>query len=167
MLSDRLSAATSPRQALGCFLDQLAMEAANGVASDPVVQRCVQSLLPPGAGGVAEAASDAGLSDRHLRRLFDVHVGVSPKVLQGVLRMQSVLADIQTALTGPDPEARVRFASLAARHGYFDQAHLTRDFRRLVGASPGEFVARTERECGLHHDHAAGFLPLVQGRPVQ
>jgi AraC-like DNA-binding protein len=169
MLGDRLSAATSPRQALGAFLDQLGMEAANGVAPDPVVQRCVQSLLPHGAGGVGEAASDAGVSDRHLRRLFDVHVGVSPKVLQGVLRLQGVLADIQTALTGPERAgARVRFASLAARHGYFDQAHLTREFRRLVGASPGEFVARTERECGLHHDHAAGFLPLgvEQGRPV-
>jgi AraC-like DNA-binding protein len=169
MLSARLSAATSPRQALRAVLDQLAMEATNGVAPDPVVQRCVQSLLPHGAGGVGEAASDARVSDRHLRRLFDVHVGVSPKVLQGVLRLQGVLADIQTALNGPQrPEASVRLASLASRHGYFDQAHLTHDFHRLVGASPGEFVARTERECGLHHDHAAGFLPLgvQQGRPV-
>jgi AraC-like DNA-binding protein len=168
-LSDRLSAATSPRQALGAFLDQLAIEAANGVAPDPVVQRCVQSLLPHGAGGVGQAASDAGVSDRHLRRLFDVHVGVSPKGLQEVLRLQGVLADIQTSLNGREhPGAGVRFSSLAARHGYFDQAHLTREFRRLVGASPGEFVARTERECGLHHDHAAGFLPLgvQQGRPV-
>ena len=169
MLSERLSAATSPRRALGSLLDQLTIEAAHGAAPDPVVQRCVHSLLPLGAGGVGEAASDAGVSDRHLRRLFDVHVGVSPKVLQEVLRLQGVLADIQTALIGPQrPGGRVRFASLAARHGYFDQAHLTREFRRLVGASPGEFVARTEQECGLHHDHAAGFLPLgvEQGRPV-
>jgi hypothetical protein len=51
---------------------------------------------------------------------------------------------------------------------HFDQAHLTLEFRRLVGASPGEFVARTERERGLHHDHAAGFQPLgvEQGRTV-
>jgi hypothetical protein len=79
---------------------------------------------------------------------------------------------MQTAITGPQrPWARVRFAWLAAGHGYFDQAHLTRDFRRLIGASPGEFVARTDRECGLHHDHAAGFVPLGveqgRGRPVQ
>jgi AraC-like DNA-binding protein len=169
MLSERLSAAKSPRQALGSLLDQLTIEAEHGVAPDPVVQRSVHSLLPLGAGGVGEAASDAGVSDRHLRRLFDVHVGISPKVLQEVLRLQCVLADIQTALTGPQrPGGMVRFASLAARHGYFDQAHLTREFRRLVGASPGEFVARTEHECGAHHDHAAGFLPLgvAQGRPV-
>jgi AraC-like DNA-binding protein len=170
MLSDRLSAATSPRQVLGAFLDQLTVEAGNGVAADPLVQRCVQSLLPRGTGGVGEAAWDAGVSDRHLRRLFDVHVGVSPKALHGALRLQGVLADIQTSLAGPErPGARVRLASLAARHGYFDQAHLTHDFRHLVGASPGEFVARTERECGLHHDHAAGFLPLgvERTRPVR
>jgi AraC-like DNA-binding protein len=169
MLSDRLAAATSPRQALAAFVDQLAMEAASGVAPDPIVQRCVRSLLPHGAGGVGEAASDAGVSERYLRRLFDVHVGVSPKVLQGVLRLQGVLADIQTSLTGPERRgATTDLASLAARHGYFDQAHLTHEFGRLVGATPGEFVARTERECGLHHDHAAGVLPLgvEQGRPV-
>jgi AraC-like DNA-binding protein len=72
-------------------------------------------------------------------------------------------------LTGSErPWAGIPFASLAAKHGYFDQAQLTLEFRRLVGASPGEFVARTERERGLHHDHAAGFQPLgvEQGRTV-
>lgn len=165
MLSDRLAATTSPREAVGVFLDQLAVETADGVAADPVVQRCVRCLLPGGARGVGEVASDAGVSGRRLRGLFDVHVGVSPKALQGVFRMQGVLADIQMAHAGPRRrEARVSLASLAARHGYFDQAHLTRDFHRLVGASPGEFAARTEGQCGGHHDHAAGFRPLGMQR---
>lgn len=165
MVSDRLSATRSPHEALGIVLDKLAMETANGVAPDPIVQRCVQWLRPGGSRSVGNVALYAGVSDRRLRRLFDVHVGLPPKVLQTVFRLQGVLADIQTVLVGSAASGdRVGLASLAARHGYFDQAHLTRDFRRLVGASPGGFVARTERECGRHHDHAAGFCPLSGAR---
>jgi AraC-like DNA-binding protein len=34
-------------------------------------------------------------------------------------------------------------ADLAAEHGWYDQAHFTRDFRRLVGQSPGSYAARS------------------------
>ncbi len=31
---------------------------------------------------------------------------------------------------------------LAAEHGWYDQAHFTRDFRRLVGQSPAAYAVR-------------------------
>jgi AraC-like DNA-binding protein len=37
---------------------------------------------------------------------------------------------------------RHRFAEIAQRCGYYDQAHMNREFRELAGAAPGEFVAR-------------------------
>lgn len=35
-----------------------------------------------------------------------------------------------------------RFAEIAQRCGYYDQAHMNREFRDLAGVAPGEFVAR-------------------------
>lgn len=37
---------------------------------------------------------------------------------------------------------RGRFAEIAQRCGYYDQAHMNREFRELAGTAPGEFVAR-------------------------
>lgn len=159
---------TSPREALQGLLDQLVGRSVHGAPPDPLVQRCVRLLLPHHSKtNVGDVASELGVSDRRLRYLFDAHVGVAPKFLQGILRLQGVLADVQTAFaSAPGQRNRLTLASLAARHGYFDQAHMTRDFHRLVGSSPSEFLERTKAECGLHHDHAAGFRPLGVKLPV-
>jgi AraC-like DNA-binding protein len=47
----------------------------------------------------------------------------------------------QQLLTGIACGAPCRFADLAQRSGYSDQAHMTRDFVDLVGIPPGKFAA--------------------------
>ncbi|MBO0705041.1 MAG: hypothetical protein J2P39_06965, partial [Candidatus Dormibacteraeota bacterium] len=36
----------------------------------------------------------------------------------------------------------VRWAELAVDHGYYDQAHLHRDFRQFLGLTPAAFLAQ-------------------------
>jgi AraC-like DNA-binding protein len=62
-------------------------------------------------------------------------VGLPPKRFSRVVRFQRVLRRVEGC---PD------WAQLAIELGYFDQAHLIREFRTLFGCTPGEAVALIE-----------------------
>jgi len=81
----------------------------------------------------AEALADAmGISLRTLQRLFREYVGVSPKWVIRRYRLQE--AAVRLAQGSNEP-----LADLAASLGYFDQAHLARDFTQLFGCPPSEY----------------------------
>jgi len=86
-------------------------------------------LRSRGRAEVAEVARHVGWSRRQLERQFRAGVGLSPKAFSRVVRFQNVLR-----LAGPARGAS--WADLAARCGYADQAHLTREFRELSDATP-------------------------------
>ncbi|MFY9342681.1 MAG: DUF6597 domain-containing transcriptional factor [Planctomycetota bacterium] len=73
---------------------------------------------------VDAAAAALGQSRQHFARLVRSRTGLSPKLLARIARLRRALAD--------DPATPA--ALLAARHGYADQAHLSRDARALGGA---------------------------------
>jgi AraC-like DNA-binding protein len=103
---------------------------------DGLVEHAVEALRRRGPGAsIGGLADDLGLSRRHLARVFADRVGIGPKALQRVLRFQRVIR--ATAALG-----RPAWAEIALRCGYFDQAHLIRDFRRYTGIRPSEYLAR-------------------------
>lgn len=81
--------------------------------------------------GVAETARALDVSERHLRTLFTRAVGLSPKRFARVDRVRRVVAR----------GGRGEWARLAAELGYYDQAHLTSEFRATMGVPPGAYVA--------------------------
>jgi AraC-like DNA-binding protein len=75
-------------------------------------------------------------------QLFRDRVGMTPKLLSRVLRFDAVIRGLQG-------EPRVRWADVATRFGYFDQAHLIADFKEFTGVSPTAYwQARSEN--GAH-----------------
>jgi AraC-like DNA-binding protein len=70
-----------------------------------------------------------------LRRRCQDAVGYGPKTLQRVLRFRRFVAQIDAAAGNPRAGAG-DLATIAARAGYADQAHLTRECRRLAGLTP-------------------------------
>ncbi|MBL7497622.1 AraC family transcriptional regulator [Frankia sp. CNm7] len=88
-------------------------------------------LLP-----VHRVAAEVGWTPRHLTERFTAEVGLGPKRLARVARFGRSVALVRRG---------VPLAEVAARTGYADQAHLTRDWARLAGAPP----ARWRREDGL------------------
>ena len=81
---------------------------------------------------VGQVESACGLGTRSLQRLFARYVGVSPKWVLARYRMHDVVTALDEGYAGS-------LADLAATHGWFDQAHFTREFTRLVGVPPGEY----------------------------
>jgi AraC-like DNA-binding protein len=82
---------------------------------------------------VHAVASDLGVSERHLRRVFHESVGMSPKAFSKLTRFRRAL---RAACEG----ARVSWASIAAAGGYYDQAHLIADFRAIAGVTPSALL---------------------------
>jgi AraC-like DNA-binding protein len=97
-------------------------------AADRLTRAAVLRL--PGAR-VAALGDELGISERQLRRRFADAVGYGPKTLARILRFQRFL---ELATPAGD------LARLAFDAGYADQAHLTRECRRLAGRTPAELV---------------------------
>jgi AraC-like DNA-binding protein len=89
--------------------------------------------------GVAATARRLHVSERRLRVLFADGVGLSPKHFARINRVRTVLA------------SEGRWADVAAGAGYYDQSHMTSEFRHLMGVPPAAFAAGRRpaaRRCG-------------------
>ncbi|RZU23819.1 helix-turn-helix domain-containing protein [Streptomyces sp. BK239] len=80
---------------------------------------------------VRDVARQLAVSERQLRNLFAEGIGLSPKHFARIDRVRHVL---DHALTTP-------WAELAAVTGYYDQSHMTADFRTLMGVPPRAFFS--------------------------
>lgn len=128
---------------------------------DPRLHAAVRlTLAGPRGTPVPRLAALAGVSERHLGRLFRGGTGMGPGLLGRLARFQRVLAELER----PGP---VHWAALAHRHGYADQAHLCRDFRRFGGISPARYLAAA-RDVARHFiDRDTAAEPRRDGRFVQ
>jgi AraC-like DNA-binding protein len=107
-------------------------------------------LRSGGQVGIAQLAADTGWSDRHLRARFRAEIGLTPKAAARVIRFDRArrqLAGRVTAGAAPD------LAGLAADCGFYDQAHLDREFRALAGCPPTTWLAREFRSVQAAPGH--------------
>jgi AraC-like DNA-binding protein len=84
-----------------------------------------------GAVPVGELASELGWSPRRMIGRFRDGVGLPPKLTARILRFEAVVKRVRA---GDD------LADIAYDVGYYDQAHMNRDFREFAHCSPGKFV---------------------------
>jgi AraC-like DNA-binding protein len=81
---------------------------------------------------VDQLAKIAGLGVRDLQRLFNDYVGVSPKWVIRRCRLHEAAFRLAQG-------ENVELTRLSHDLGYFDQAHLTRDFKAVVGCAPSDY----------------------------
>ncbi|MES2728329.1 MAG: helix-turn-helix transcriptional regulator [Bacteroidota bacterium] len=104
-------------------------------AIDRVAKLSVEVIMQlNGRLSVEELSNHIQINRRQLERKFASVIGLSPKQLAKIIRLQAalkILANKQfTSLT-----------SLAHESSYYDQAHFIKDFKEFTGLSPKQFYA--------------------------
>ena len=88
-----------------------------------------------GRVGMGWLAQELGWSHRRLIKRFRESVGMPPKTLARILRFERVAERLRAA-------GEPCLADVALDGGYYDQAHLNRDFREFAGTTPGGYLAQ-------------------------
>jgi AraC-like DNA-binding protein len=135
MLLRRLAATRSTRAGR-------AAEPAPEVARAWRVLRATGGTVP-----IARVAADVGWSARHLGQRFGAEFGLNPKAAARVMRFDRARRLVERRVAAGRP---MDLAGVSVGCGYFDQAHLARDFRSLAGCSPSAWVAAEIRNVQAH-----------------
>lgn len=105
-------------------------------AGGDVLRKVVDAIHanPGGRHSIADLASLAGLSPRHLQRRFTKEIGVPPAVYVERARIEAA----QRALAERDDPVE----SIARRYGFGTGETLRRAFHRIVGIAPSDYRDR-------------------------
>jgi AraC-like DNA-binding protein len=95
-----------------------------------------------GAVPVGRLAGHVGWSPRRLQDLLRAETGLTPKAAARVTRFDRARTLLRRRVAAGRPPD---LADLAAAAGYYDQAHLAREFRALAGCSPSAWLAEEFR----------------------
>jgi hypothetical protein len=101
---------------------------------DSIVKSTVDTILSTKGNTPIKTILKGDLSKRRqLERKFVEQIGISPKQLGKVIRLQTALK----LLLSQQPESLTK---IAYESEYYDQAHFNRDFKEFTGVNPKEFL---------------------------
>lgn len=86
---------------------------------------------------VDQVCEHVGMHIRKLQRLFDQYVGISPKWVIRLYRLQNAAETMDRRLP-------VDLARLSMELGYHDQPHFSKDFKAVIGCTPEEYRRSVE-----------------------
>lgn len=107
----------------------------NPQSVDRIVEATVETMIGiHGKLSIDKLSQQININRRQLERKFSSVIGLSPKQLSKIIRLQSTLKMLLnkefTSLT-----------ALAYEGNYYDQAHFIKDFKEFTGLTPKDFYA--------------------------
>ncbi len=109
--------------------------ASGSPAREPIAVRLSREYLEEHAAEnvtLSDLAGAAGLSAFHLCRVFGAAVGMPPHAYLTHIRVRRAKSLLRDG---------AGVSQVAAATGFYDQAHLTRHFKRIVGVTPARYPA--------------------------
>ncbi|MDR6922672.1 MULTISPECIES: helix-turn-helix domain-containing protein [Chryseobacterium] len=112
---------------------------------DRIVQSTVDLLLNVnGQISVNELSRQTNINRRQLERKFSSVIGLSPKQLSRIIRLQTTLKLLLH-------KEYSNLTALAHESEYYDQAHFIKDFKEFTGLTPKEFYGENLKMSSLFY----------------
>lgn len=156
-LATRAAAAPDWSSRFAVVTELLSGRAGTPPPVDPALGQAWRRLVASGGTATVRAlAAETGYSRQHLTRRFTAEYGQTPKQVARLVRFARSHRMLRTLgqRRHRQPTAPVPLAEVAARCGYYDQAHLAREWNSLAGCPPSAWLAAEQ-------------LPFVQDRAAQ
>lgn len=114
-----------------------------------LVARCVDMIQrSQGVVKVLELAETVGCSERYLNRVFQNHVGISPKLYCELIQLQFSLKTI----IATKPKSLL---NTAVTFGYFDQTHMNRSYRKFLDCTASDMRYIGQKDISLNDTSSA------------
>ncbi len=136
-LDRRIVNATDTRERIQIVEEFLSAQMHEADVIDSILKSTIDTiLLTKGRVAINEILKDELPRRRQLERKFSQRVGISPKQLGRIIRLQETLKMLLNRRTG-------NLTEVAYENEYFDQSHFIRDFKEFTGVNPKEFYKDT------------------------
>jgi AraC-like DNA-binding protein len=152
-LRDQLAGAAEPDQMLTLLEEALMRQLREIHGLDLVRHASAAIAATAGTVPIGDLIAAGGVSSTYLARGFKEIIGVTPKRLARAHRFSTTVLAI-------DPAEPIDWADLAARAGYFDQAHFAHEFREFTGFTPTRYIEVRRRFLREHPGHVLDGWPL-------
>lgn len=133
-VESQLAEATNFKQSVAIMSQFLRQRLRTDVLPKSTFLNAYQKIIMHSANStnIPELTKHYGLSDRHLRRQFKKYLGISPKEMSRVARLQNSIRRLGTL-------TQLKIIDLSFETGHSEQSHFTREFHSLTGMTPGKF----------------------------
>tara|TARA_R110002124_G_scaffold167270_2_gene334639 strand:+ start:161 stop:976 length:816 start_codon:yes stop_codon:yes gene_type:complete len=133
-LEHQIIHATDTLQRIGILENFLLEKLHDNTTIDNIVKQTVDALFSSnGAESITSILKKDLSKRRQLERNFKKLIGVSPKQLGKVIRLQTALKMLLNKKTDT-------LTNIAYQSDYYDQAHFIKDFKEFTGINPKEFL---------------------------
>jgi AraC-like DNA-binding protein len=121
----------------------------NWAPTDNLVTAAIDYIVKKkGMTTISNLADFSGYHARHLERRFVDAVGLSPKRFCGIVRLHTFLKHFKS------DSGDKNIAHYGYEAGYYDQAHLIREFKNITGITPSQYIRQA-------NPLAVNFLQLL------
>lgn len=133
-LEQKIIKATGSKQRIEIIEKFLLDKLKDKTIIDNIVKMTIDALLSTkGSAPISTILKENLSKRRQLERNFIKQIGVSPKQLGKVIRLQTALKMLLNNKTE-------NLTNIAYESEYFDQAHFIKDFKEFTGINPKEFL---------------------------
>lgn len=134
------------------WVKQYFLDARSHIASDSMLFKAGVAMREAnGTMPVSEVAAAAHATVRTLERNFKQSSGYSVKDVSGLMRFEQVRNRLWL-----NPDSNL--AGLAHEMGYTDQSHLSREFKRYSGTTPGAFARKAKKDKPVVSNDFVAFV---------